>query len=147
MSRCSRDFMRKSSDVGTESADKLKWVANMVFSSSLFTPSMNFEAMAKFLSEILSSRLLLLLSSSRSSKNLSKISSSLWRLFSKTSLSPDAPAHSSRNDSAGCQRFCEHCHFHLTFPPSYSLGPCLLSCSSMRYIPVSSRGFLPQSIK
>ena len=91
MSRCSRYFMRKSSDVGTESADKVKWVANMVFSSSLFTPSMNFEAMARFLSEILSSRLLLLLSSSRSSKNLSKISSSLWRLFSKT--------------SAGCQKF------------------------------------------
>ena len=68
MSRYSRDFMRRSSGVGRESADKVKCVASMVFSSSLFTPSMNFEAMAKFRSEILSSVLLLLGSSSRPSK-------------------------------------------------------------------------------
>ena len=76
MSEYSRDFMQKSSGVGTESADKVKCVANMVFRSSIFTPSMNFEAMAKFRSKILSSGLLLLLSSSKSSKNLSINSSS-----------------------------------------------------------------------
>ena len=70
MSKYSRDFMRKPSGVGTESADKVKCVGNMVFSSSVFTPSMNFEAMTKFRSEILSSALLLLPSSSRSSSKL-----------------------------------------------------------------------------
>ena len=61
--------MRKSSGVGTESADKVKCVANMVFSSSLFTRAMNFEALANFRSKILSSGSFLLLSSSRSSKS------------------------------------------------------------------------------
>ena len=69
MRKYSRDFMRKSSSPGTKSADKAKCVASMVLSSSLFTQSMNFEAMAKFLTEILSSVIILLLSSSRSSKN------------------------------------------------------------------------------
>ena len=78
MSRYSRNFMRKSSGMGTVSADKLKWVANMVFSSSLFTPSTNFESLVKFFSGILLSGLFLLLSSSRLSKNLSMDSSSLW---------------------------------------------------------------------
>ena len=63
MSKYSRDFMRKSSGVGIESAEKVKSVVNTVFSSSRFTPSMNFEAIAKLRSEILSSGLLLLLSS------------------------------------------------------------------------------------
>ena len=71
MTRYSRDFMHKSSGVGTEFADKVKWAVNMVFSASRFNPSMNFEAMAKFLSEIFSSGLILLLSSSTSSKNFS----------------------------------------------------------------------------
>ena len=47
-----------------------------------FTPSMSFEEMAKFRSDIFSSGLLLLLSNSRLSENLSMDSSSLWRLFS-----------------------------------------------------------------
>ena len=55
MSKYSRDFIRKSSGVGTWSSDKVKCVANIVFNSSLFTPSMNFEAIAKFRSDILSS--------------------------------------------------------------------------------------------
>ena len=69
MSKYSRDFIRKSSGVGTWSSDRVKCVANIVFNSSLFTPSINFEAIAKFRSDILSSGLLLLLSNSRSSKN------------------------------------------------------------------------------
>ena len=68
MSKYSRDFLRKSSGVGTWSSDRVKCVASMVFSSSVFTTSMNFEAIAKFRSDILSSGLLLLLSNSRSSK-------------------------------------------------------------------------------
>ena len=69
--------MRKSSGVGTETADKVKYVANMVFSSSPFTPFINFEVMAYFRSVILSSGLILFLSNSRSFKNLSMDSSSL----------------------------------------------------------------------
>ena len=67
MSKYSRDFIRKSSGVGTWSSDKVKCVASMVFSSSRFTPSMSFEVIAKFLSDILSSGYLPLLSKSRSS--------------------------------------------------------------------------------
>ena len=63
-----------------------KWVANLIFSTSLFTPSMNFEAMAKFRPEIISSGLLPLLSSSMLSKNLPIDSSSLWRLFSNFTI-------------------------------------------------------------
>ena len=77
MSEYLRDFIRKSSGVGTWSSDRVKCVANIVFNSSLFTPSMIFEAIAKCHSDILSSGLLLLLSNSRSSINLSMKSSSL----------------------------------------------------------------------
>ena len=77
MSKYSHGFIRKSSGVGTWSSDRVKCVANMVFSSSLFTPSMNFEAITKFRYDILSSGLLLLQSNSRSSKNVSMDSSFL----------------------------------------------------------------------
>ena len=111
--------MRISSGVGTQSADKINWVAKVVISSSLLTPSMIFEAMAKFFSGIFLSGILLLLSSSRSSKNLSMDSSSLWRFFS----------------TASTRRSYELCHVHLFFArthfravPSRLLFSALHSC-------------------
>ena len=77
MSKYSRDFICKSSGVDTWSSHRVNCVASMVFRSSFFTPSMNFDAIAKFRSDFLSSRLLLRLSNSRSSKNLSMDSSML----------------------------------------------------------------------
>ena len=55
---------------------------NIVLKSSLFTPSINFEAMLKFLLFVDSSGSLLLLKLSRSSRNRSIDSSSLCPLFS-----------------------------------------------------------------
>ena len=53
MSNHSLDFIPKSSGVGTWSSERVKCVFSMVFSSSLFTPSMKFEAIAKFSSDFL----------------------------------------------------------------------------------------------
>ena len=78
--------------------------------------NLNFEAVAKFLSEILLSGLLLTLNSSRSSKTCQWTHHFFGTSF-QISPSPDAPAHPSRNDSARCERSYEHCHVHLLFGP------------------------------
>ena len=76
------DFCLISSEVGALSFDNVYYVANIVLKSSLFTPSMNFEAMLKFLLFVDSSGSLLLLKLSRSSRNRSIDSSSVCLLFS-----------------------------------------------------------------
>ena len=59
---------------------------------------------------------------------------------------PDVPVHPSRNDSAGYRISCEHCIVHEAFSPLLSLGPCPLSCLSVRCIPVSLRWSPPQIV-
>ena len=132
MSKYSRDLMRKTSGVGTESADKVNYVANMVFSPSLFSPSMIFEAMAKFRSEILSSGLLLLLSCSRSSKNASF----------QTSPCPCIPEPKRFSKTSNILRALSR---SIVLFANAQLRLCPLSCLSVRYIPVSWRGYPLQS--
>ena len=144
MSKYSRVFIRKSSGVGTWSSDRVKCVASLVFNSVLFTPSINFEAIAKFRSDILSSGLLLFLS------NQGRPKSCLWirHLFdasSRTKPWPDALVLQSRIDSAGCEKSCERCLVHWPFSLLHNSGRYPPGCLSVRCIPVSLRDSLLQS--
>ena len=77
------DLSLNSSGVGALVESGIKCVANIVRSSSFFTPLMNFEATASFVLLFDSSGWLRLLSVSKLSRNLTIVSSSRFLCFSK----------------------------------------------------------------
>ena len=96
----SLDFCLISSGVRALSFDSVLYVASIVLSSSLLNPSMNFEAMLKFLLFVYSSGSPLLLKLSRSTRNRSIDSSFLcpFVFFFQVSSSLDNPSFLTRID-------------------------------------------------
>ena len=123
----SLDFCLISSGVGALCFDIEYYATSIVLKSSLLNPSINFEAMLKFLLFVDSSGSLLLLNLSRSSRNLSIDSYSLCLLF-QLSSSLDDPSSLTRIGSRVSRKFCPLYHAP---PPSLLpriLVRCLLNC-------------------
>ena len=127
ISMYSLDFCLISSRVGALSFDSVYYIANIVLKSSLFTPSMNFEAMLKFLLFVDSSGSLLRLKLSRSSRNRSIDSLSLCLFFQIASSLGD-PSCLTRTDSTISRRVCPQCRAPLHSLQLRISTPCLLSC-------------------
>ena len=118
----------------------MKLAPSIVFNTSFCTPSLIFNAMAKFYSEIFSFGLLLLRSNSKLSRSLRIDSVSRWRRFSNFIIAC-AILLRLQNDSKTSGRFPERYNVHSPFLPLLNLRPHTLSYSSKLCIPASAIDF------